>query len=285
RNQPFFKRYGGWFRKQLQCISWFFMQSEEAKELAESLRIKHFTITGDTRFDRVVSIREQRTTFPLIEQFAGDARIFLGGSTWEPDEALIFGLMKEDHPNLKFIIAPHEVHPSRIKDLEKSLQSTVHSPQSSITSSPPHHLTTSPVTLYSNLTPENAASTRIIIVDSIGILAHLYQYASISLIGGGFGAGIHNILEAAGFGNPVLFGPNYQKFTEARELIEAGGAFCVKTPADLERVVTSLLHDPESYSRVSSICKNYVENGQGATRRILQGIQTLGFIAPSRNNH
>ncbi|NQV01599.1 MAG: 3-deoxy-D-manno-octulosonic acid transferase, partial [Bacteroidia bacterium] len=125
QNQPFFKGYGGWFRKQLKNISWFFLQSEDAKIFAESLEIKHFTITGDTRFDRVWSIREQRKPFPLIEQFTGSARIFLGGSTWEPDEALILGLINQNHPGLKFIIAPHEVHGSRIEELKKSLQLAV----------------------------------------------------------------------------------------------------------------------------------------------------------------
>ncbi|MBL7139181.1 MAG: hypothetical protein ISS17_10460, partial [Bacteroidales bacterium] len=133
--------------------------------------------------------------------------------------------------------------------------------------------------------PENAASARILIIDSIGILAQLYQYASFSMIGGGFGVGIHNILEAAAFGNPVLFGPHYQKFTEARELIRLGGAFCVRNADELTRITKELLENPEEYHRVSSICQTYVEHGKGATNRILQGIQTLGFIAPSRNNH
>jgi len=271
RNQPFFKWYGSWFRKQLRNVSWFFLQSETSQKLAEELGIKHFTITGDTRFDRVWNIRQHRTPFPLIEQFAGDARVFLGGSTWEPDEALILDLMKLNHPGLKFIIAPHEVHASRIAELESRISdpgSGIRDPGS--------------VILYSRLTAETASSARVIIVDSIGFLAQLYQYASFSMIGGGFGVGIHNILEAAAFGNPVFFGPNYGKFTEARELIRLGGAFCVKQASDLIRITEELISEPDEYSRVSSVCQTYVEHGQGATHRILQGIQTLGFMAPSR---
>ncbi len=267
KNQPFFKGYGGWFRKQLKHISWFFLQSEDAKNLAESLGIKHFTISGDTRFDRVCKIREQPTSFPLIEQFARESRIFIGGSTWEPDESLILGLIKENIPDLKFIIAPHEVHTSRIEALEKRLQLAVGS---------------SPVLLYSELTPENSAAARILIIDSIGMLAHLYQYSTFAWIGGGFGVGIHNILEAAVFGNPVMFGPNFQKFTEARELIHLGGAYCLQDENELTRIISDLIASTNEYNRVSSICKSFVENGQGATRRITQGIQTLGFITPSR---
>jgi len=295
KNQPFFKGYGKWFRKQLKNISWFFVQSEEAKDLVESLDIKHYTITGDTRFDRVYEIMQQRRSFSEIERFAGHARIFLGGSTWEPDEAMIMDLIGRNHPDLKFIIAPHEVHPSRIRELEAKLraQGSGHRAQGSehrdttaplhhCTTAPLHHCTMSPVIRYSELTPENAASTRILIIDSIGMLAHLYQYATFSMIGGGFGVGIHNTLEAAAFGNPVMFGPNYRKFTEARDLIRLGGAFCISCSADLNDIVSKLLKDPDELRRVSGISRIYVEHGCGATKRILQGIQNLGFIAPSQ---
>jgi len=289
-DQPFFKQYGSWFRKQLSHVSWFYLQSEEMKVQAGKLGIKNFTITGDTRFDRVWTIREQRKSFPLIRQFAGESRIFLGGSTWEPDEALIIGLIATSHPDMKFIIAPHEVYPSRIEALEISLQVAAGTlwhleaerrPRLGVAASgirDPGHS----VLRYSALTPGNASSARIILVDTIGILAHLYQYATFSYIGGGFGVGIHNILEAAAFGNPVIFGPNYRKFTEARELIQAGGAFCIHDAKELAEVMDRLLGNEEEYQRISSISLHYVENNRGAARRILQGIQTLGFIAPPR---
>ncbi|MBE0646554.1 MAG: 3-deoxy-D-manno-octulosonic acid transferase [Bacteroidales bacterium] len=290
-NQPFFKSYGSWFKKQLNHISWFFLQGEETQKLAEVLGIKNFTMTGDTRFDRVWSIREQRRTFPLIEQFTRDAKLFLGGSTWGPDEALILDLFRQNLPDLKFIIAPHEVHPSRIEALVNSWQLAVGSLQ--FAQGTEHRIEDhgsritdrgSAVVRYSQLTTENAASARVIIVDSIGILAHLYQYASFSYIGGGFGVGIHNILEAAAFGHPVLFGPNFRKFTEARDLIRLGGAFPVGNAKELSSVMKDLLTSDEEYRRISSICMNYVESNCGATRRILQGIQTLGFIAVPKQN-
>ena len=287
KNQPFFKGYGNWFRKQLKNISWFFVQSEEAKDLIESLGIKQYTITGDTRFDRVYEITQQARSFPEIEKFTGDARIFLGGSTWEPDEAMIMDLIGQNHPDLKFIIAPHEVHTSRIAELESKLNHQLTSPpvhQSPVTS-PHSHLTShdSRIIRYSNLTSENAASARILILDSIGILAHLYQYATFSMIGGGFGVSVHNTLEAAAFGNPVMFGPNYRKFTEACDLISLGGAFCINRSADLSHIVSKLLKDPDELRRVSNISRTYVEHGRGATNRILHGIQNLGFIAPSQS--
>ena len=273
KNQLFFKSYGEWFRQQLKYISWFFVQSEEAKQLVESLEIKHYTITGDTRFDRVYEITQQKQPFPEIEKFAGQSKLFLGGSTWEPDEAMILDLINKNHPDLKFIIAPHEVHPSRIEELQSKINHH-------LTSSPVHQ---SPVIRCSELTSENATSARVIILDSIGILAHLYQYATFSMIGGGFGVGIHNTLEAAAFGNPVMFGPNYQKFTEACDLIRLGGAFCINRSTDLSNIVNKLLEDQEELKRVSNISKNYVEQGRGATKRILHGIQNLGFIAPSQS--
>lgn len=296
-NQPFFKPYGSWFRKQLKQISWFFLQSEDSKTLVETLGIKNFTITGDTRFDRVWNIRERPNEFPLINRFAGNAKIFLGGSTWEPDEKLILGLIRQNRPGLKFIIAPHEVHASRIEELEVSLQLAVGSlplaqgselrtqgkdPQGSGIRHPASGITDheSSVIRYSSLNSQHAVNARVLIIDSIGILAHLYQYAHLTLIGGGFGVGIHNILEAAVFGNPVMFGPNFRKFTEARELIRLGGAFPVANEGELAGITKRLLENEEEYSRISSICRTYVENGRGATRRILQGIQTIGFIAP-----
>lgn len=290
-NQLFFKKYSNWFKKQLNHVSWFFLQSEDAKKLAETLGIKNFTISGDTRFDRVWSIRQQHKSFPLIEEFARDARVILGGSTWEPDEEMILGLLNENHPNLKFIIAPHEVHPSRIEALEASWQFAVCSWQktqdtpSGIANHGSRIADRGPAVIrYSQLTKETASSARVIIMDSIGILAHLYQYAYVSVIGGGFGVGIHNTLEAAAFGNPVAFGPNFQKFSEARELVRLGGAFSIRNSTELSELVNGLLENEEEYHRISYICHNYVENNRGATHRILQGIQTLGFIASSRKN-
>lgn len=287
REQPFFKWYGRWFRKKLEKISWFFLQNEEGKHLAEELGIKQFTITGDTRFDRVSRIREQNCQDPLIGTFRGDGRIFLGGSTWEPDEALVADLMKQNMPGLKFIIAPHEVHTSRIRTLETKLMAECAEADLLLAEGDRQSQVTDrvlQVVLFSRLTAENAATARIVIVDSIGILARLYRYASFAMIGGGFGAGIHNILEAAAFGSPVFFGPNYLKFTEARELIRTGGAFPVNGSPELIRMTSGLLNDPDEYRRVSTICRNYVEQGQGATERILRGIRNLGFVAPSPGN-
>lgn len=257
--QHFFSWYGGWFRHQLRQLSWIFLQNSESKQLLESIGIKCFTITGDTRFDRVIEVSRQPKAFPAVKKFCGKASVIIGGSTWPEDEALLISMIRKRKRNVKFIIAPHEVHAERLRSLIDHLGQ--------------------PVIRFSELTISNANSARILILDTIGILANVYQYGYLALIGGGFGAGIHNILEAAAFGNPVFFGPNFTRFNEAKELMEYGGAFCVTTQDEFTTLVLDFLKDPERRERLSASCRNYIESRQGATQRILQGICHLGFIA------
>ena len=251
-DQHFFRWYGGWFRKNLRGITHFFVQNEQSANLLHSIGIAQVTISGDTRFDRVATIAENCKPFPLIEQFRGDCKLFLAGSTWPVDEELIKALYLS-RQGFKFIIAPHEVHEEHIQSIEKCFDG--------------HTLR------YSMATPTTISQTDVLIIDSIGILSNLYQYAYLAYIGGAFGKGLHNILEAATFGKPVIFGTNYSKFKEAVDLIKRGGVFSIHNAEELISISRQLSTDENVYFQASSQCSNYVASMRGATSLILLEIK------------
>jgi 3-deoxy-D-manno-octulosonic-acid transferase len=255
-SQHFFRWYGGWFRSQLKGITHFFVQNEQSAHLLHSIGIAQVTISGDTRFDRVAAIAAKCRQFPLIELFKGNSSLFLAGSTWPADETLIASLYKSNH-GFKIILAPHEVPEEHILNIERQFEG--------------HALR------YSKATSENIAQADVLIIDSIGILSNLYQYAYLAYIGGAFGKGLHNILEAATFGKPVIFGPNYKKFGEAVELIEHGGAFCIHDADELISISTRLSEDESAYIQASIQCSNYVASMKGATFLILLEIKKQLF--------
>jgi 3-deoxy-D-manno-octulosonic-acid transferase len=250
--QHFFKWYGSWFRDQIKQVEWFFLQDNESAKLLIKTGIIAFSVSGDTRFDRVDAISRQVHSYPLIEKFCEDFQVILAGSSWAEDEEILFPMMNKSGSSLRFIIAPHETHPARISSLISRLKI--------------------PALKYSEAGNENIHDFRVLIIDSIGILSHLYQYPFIAYIGGGFGAGIHNILEAAVFGVPVVFGPNYQKFREAKELISLGGAFAISDANQFIQITNHLLIDTEAYSESSEICYNFVQEHKGATEKIMEKI-------------
>jgi 3-deoxy-D-manno-octulosonic-acid transferase len=250
--QHFFKWYGSWFRDQIKQVNWFFLQDHESATLLLKIGINTFSITGDTRFDRVYAIARQVHSYPLIEKFCGDSQVILAGSSWAEDEEILFPMMNKSGSSLRFIIAPHETHPARISSLISRLKI--------------------PALRYSEANSENIHDFRVLIIDCIGILAHLYQYPFIAYIGGGFGSGIHNILEAAAFGVPVVFGPNYKKFREARDLISLGGAFTISDANQFIQITNHLLSMPEEYSECAEICYKYILEHQGATEKIMEKI-------------
>ncbi len=265
----FFKWYGSWPRKQLRGVTRFFVQDHESRKLMNNAGFDNVTVTGDTRFDRVFAIAKQKKTFPLIEHFMGNQPVFICGSTWPADEKILFPWIREvigerQHnqttgsstgdrqpgPGLKFIIAPHDTGEQRIREISEGLNL--------------------PCIRYSELTVENNKTAGILIIDVIGILSQLYQYAWLAFIGGGFGSGLHNIQEPVTFGVPVLFGPGYQKFREATDLVRLGGAFTLSTTSELRHTVEKLTGDPELHSRASACCRNYVDENRGATEKIMQ---------------
>jgi 3-deoxy-D-manno-octulosonic-acid transferase len=252
KSQHFFKRYGGWFRRKLRKVNWFFVQNAESLSLIESIGIKKASISGDTRFDRVWSVTQAHKPFPLVESFIGNKPVLLAGSSWPADEELLKQLINRHAGEFKCIIAPHEIHPERMKELAGCLK-----------------VKSSYYSLAANGKQEEAD---LLFIDNIGILLHLYQYARIAFIGGGFGKSVHNILEAATFGKPVIFGPKFQKFQEAKDLIELGGAFCVRNFEEFEQKVLQLMTQEEYYQQCSKVCADYVEQHRGGTDIILEKV-------------
>ncbi|MBL4678541.1 MAG: 3-deoxy-D-manno-octulosonic acid transferase [Mucilaginibacter sp.] len=246
--QVFFKWYGSLHRKMLKMVTWFFVQDADSKHLLHDVGITNVTISGDTRFDRVWANAQQPKALPEIQQFKSGQKLFIAGSTWPQDEALIAELIKQ-HPDWKFIIAPHEIGTDKIDGLmglvpkENSIRFSQISNLQSLTSN--------------------------LIIDNIGMLSSLYQYADIAYIGGGFGAGIHNTLEAAAFGMPVIFGPKYQKFKEARDLVELKGGFSINRQEELNCIAGKLMDDEQARHVSAVIAKSYVEQNVGATDAIL----------------
>ena len=218
----FFKPFGSWFREQLNCFTQFFLQDEKSEQLLNSIGYENTTISGDTRFDRVFEISSNIQKNNLVEQFIQDKKVLIAGSTWGEDERVVSSLKLE---NFKLIIAPHEID-------EPHIQSII------------LQYINSKIIRYSLANDQNIASADILIIDNIGMLSSLFQYGTIAFIGGGFGKGIHNILEAATFGLPIIVGPNYQKFTEAKDLIKLGGAFTISSVDDFQKTIT-LLNQPD----------------------------------------
>ena len=252
--QHFFRWYGGWFRRKLDAVTWFFAQNTESATLLESIGKTNVLVTGDTRFDRVFAISKHRQPFPLVEKFAAGSRVFICGSTWKEDEALLPPLMRLGAKlGINFILAPHDPGPGRIKYILERMGQ--------------------PVVLYSEITPENAVNASVLVIDSVGILAQLYQYATLAYVGGGFGSGLHNIQEPITFGVPVFFGPGYHKFREAVDLVALGGAICVTSPEELISKTTAILEDEKLYRHLSEICRRYVDENRGATDIIMQYLQ------------
>lgn len=247
-SQRFFSWYGGWQRRMLGTANHFFVQNETSAALLKNVGIGHVTVSGDTRFDRVSGILSEKKAFPDVSALAGDNNVLLAGSTWPQDEELIIELINLNISGLKVIIAPHEVHPDRINALMKKL------PENAVR-----------FTSIKNETPTG----NVLVIDTIGMLSHLYRFASIAYIGGGFGVGIHNILEAAAFGKPVIFGPNYQNFREAVDLVNLGSAFSVDSKEMFLGVSERLLTDTQLLKKASAISSEYVQNNRGATDIII----------------
>lgn len=258
--QHFFKSYGTWARKKLGYADRFFVQDERSKRLLESKEIKQVTVAGDTRFDRVMALADRARDYPVAESFRDGKKLLLAGSTWPADEELLAGLIHSMPEDLKIIIAPHEISGSHLSTLGRKLGEISH-------------------ILLSVSTVENVKGARVLIVDSIGHLMHLYRYCDIAYIGGGFGAGIHNILEAATFGKPVIFGPKYHKFKEARDLTALGGAFPIEDAKGMLEIAGKLLSDSKKYREATQTCKDYVQQNTGATGMILSHL--LGFTGRS----
>jgi 3-deoxy-D-manno-octulosonic-acid transferase len=248
--QLFFKWYGGLHRKMLGMVSRFFVQDEASKLLLKNLDIQNVTVSGDTRFDRVWANAQHPKELPVIAEFKDGKKIMVCGSTWPKDEALLCQLIGL-YPDWKFIFAPHEVEEHKIDLLIKLLSAHQFVRYTQIASF------------------RDIAAYRILIVDNIGMLSSLYQYGEVAYIGGGFGAGIHNTLEAAAFGLPVIFGPNYQRFKEARDLIAIKAGKSINDIDSLKHATDLVLNSAELRAEVGGLTKKYVREHTGATEAIV----------------
>jgi 3-deoxy-D-manno-octulosonic-acid transferase len=258
-NQVFFKWYGSFHRKMLECFTHFFVQNISSKEqLQKLISEEQITVSGDTRCDRVINIAENFTEVDGIADFCRNKKVIVAGSSWEDDEAEWTHFVKT-HPEIKFIIAPHEIDEENLTDVKKEFPGSV---------------------FYSELLNSYLANgngqTKIncVIIDNIGTLSRLYKYATITYVGGGFGYnGLHNILEAAVYGKPVIFGPEYEKNFEAEELIDCSGAISIENALELEKIVNGLLNNEEEIISRGNAAKNYVYNNAGASKKIMDYIQ------------
>ena len=268
--QPFFKWYGNFWKKMLDCFRHYFLQNEDSKILLEKIGIKNISVSGDTRFDRVIQIAENFEEISLIKEFIGQNKVIVAGSTWEDDEAEIIHYAKVNS-QVKLIIAPHEVDKENLADVKKEFSNSIfysewikYNKQQAIGNRQSAEQTTN----------YKLQTTNCLIIDNIGILSRLYKYADITYVGGGFGDdGLHNILEAAVYGKPVIFGPHFEKNFEAEELIEYGGGIVIENALDLEKVFNRLLNDDIELKKYGAAAKDYVYNKAGATEKILNFIQ------------
>ena len=241
-NQIFFKWYGDFYRQTLRYVTHFFVQNEESVALLRGIQLENISLSGDTRFDRVAENALAPKRFELVERFCGDYKVCISGSTWPADERLLVQLMKL-HPDWKFIIAPHEVTKNHIDEIQDMIPDAIK---------------------YSAI-QDTSPNAQTLIIDNIGLLSSLYQYGKIAYIGGGFGVGIHNTLEAAAFGIPVIFGPEYHKFQEAKDLVSIGAAKSIHNVAELKNAFEQLTKDPLA----SVTAEKYVTSRKGATDQII----------------
>lgn len=254
-NQAFFKWYGGFYRKALTAFHFFFVQNESSKQLLQSLGHQNVLVSGDTRFDRVSAILEKDNTLDFIAEFKNNKTTIVIGSSWPKDEAIIAQFINEcTEENIKFIIAPHNIKSEQIAKLKAQItKSTV---------------------LFSEKETQTLSDKHVFIIDTVGILTKIYSYADIAYVGGGFGnPGVHNILEPATFGIPIVIGPNYSHFAEAVDLTHAKGCISIKNIKELDLIFNELLNNTRVRKEKGEICSVYVQNNKGATKTILNQIK------------
>ncbi len=247
-DQVFFKGYGGFMRKALRKFSHYFVQDERSVQLLEGLKIHEVTLSGDTRFDRVSEILERDNTLGFMNDFKGKDLCFVLGSTWPEDEALLLPFLQDPPPGLKILIAPHDIKEAHLNALREKLPGKT--------------------LFYSEMGEQDASGYDVLVLDTIGLLTKVYSYADLAYVGGGFATGLHNTLEPAVFGIPVLTGPKYHGFSEAEELVELGGISVVDGPETFSARIHELVGDEKARERQGKINAHYVASRKGATKKI-----------------
>ena len=249
--QTFFKWYGGWYRKLLTAFTHFFVQNECSENLLAGIGFTNVTVTGDTRFDRVCRIFDQARQIPEAEQFVNGQTCIVAGSTWPSDENMLIRYINTENRNIKWMVAPHELHHNRIEHLIKSVNIKA--------------------VRYSQLSERHPADYQLLVIDNIGMLSSLYRYATVAYIGGGLDNGIHNTLEAAVYGIPVIFGRVYKKFQEAVDLVALGGAISIRNYDEFTLQLNALLDNPRQLQKSGKTAGDFVASGRGATEKVIQG--------------
>jgi len=249
-NQLFFKWYGGFYRKALDAFTYFFLQNESSKTLLQQLGKTNVMVSGDTRFDRVAAILEKDNLVDFIAEFKNNTPTLVVGSSWPKDEALLVDYLNQSTHALKWIIAPHNIKPEQINSLKQSIQKKT--------------------VLFSEREGKNLADYEVFIIDTIGILTKIYSYADLAYVGGGFGhPGVHNVLEPATFGVPIICGPHYSHFAEATALVELGGCVSIQSAQELQEALDTLIQNADIRHEKGHICQTFVQMNTGATQKII----------------
>ena len=252
-SQYFFKWYGRWFRRQLGTFTHFFVQNEESKTLLQGIGFENVTITGDTRFDRVAKIAATAKSDDIVERFINGKPVVMAGSSWPTDEQILQQFITTTPHDVKLIVAPHEIDESHVSQIKRLFGKTA--------------------VCYTEATSETDFSdVKSLIVNTMGMLSSLYRYSHIAYIGGGFGTGIHNILEAVVYGTPVCFGPNHSKFQEAKDIIARGGGAVVFSANGFSYIVNNWLSDNELWKETSDICRQYTQANIGSAEKIFETV-------------
>lgn len=253
--QVFFKWYGRFMRKSLSAFSHFFVQDENSKTLLKTLIINNVTIGGDTRFDRVSEILLQDNSLDFMQAFKQNKTCFVAGSTWPEDENILVDYINQSSHSLKFVLAPHTMKAQKLQQLTQSISKKA--------------------VLYSQIDLNTIADFDVLIVDTIGLLTKIYSYADIAYVGGAYSTGLHNTLEPAVFGIPIIIGPNFNGFKEAEDLVRLKGIIPTHSPIGFKNVMDNLIQNQEYYSKTGHINQSYVANNKGASIQIINYIRTL----------
>ena len=242
-------------RKALRAFTHFFIQDNNSKTLLKSINLNNATLSGDTRFDRVAEILERNNTLSFMELFLGNETCFVAGSTWPEDEEIIVKFINETQKHLKFVLAPHNIKTEHIQSLKNSISKKV--------------------VLYTEIEHNDIPSCEVLIIDTIGLLTKIYSYADIAYVGGAFTTGLHNTLEPAVFGIPIIIGPEYKGFNEAEKLVDKKGILVSKDYDEFTATLNGLLENPEYLKNTGVINSNFVKENKGASVQIMTHIRRL----------
>ncbi|MEL6303597.1 MAG: glycosyltransferase N-terminal domain-containing protein [Bacteroidota bacterium] len=253
--QIFFKPWGGFMRKRLQTFHHFFVQNESSKKLLNQIELTSVTVNGDTRFDRVAAILDSDNRLDFMDTFKQDALCIVAGSTWPEDMAVLLPFVNQYEGDAKWVIAPHTIKPEAIEKLRAQIKK--------------------PTVTYSELGNNDISKADVFIVDTIGLLTKIYSYADIAYVGGGFATGLHNTLEPAVFGIPVIIGPQYKGFNEAETLVQAKGVLSIASKKELEEVLFELLKNADSRKKTGEINARLIQSSQGATDEVVRYVKTI----------